>query len=332
MKIIFDLRNVGLGNNGGSSTLVKSGNILHELGHNVYFIDSMKNQHTWTKLKAEHIVVKRENMIPDADIIIATGYKSVGKTVSAPERCGIKSHWIRAWEHWQYTNDQIINRVLNQPTIKFVNSICLQKKLQQYKVKSYIVRPGYDFELIYPLDIRTKNKYIILGGLYRAGVHGQRKRTNWIIETAKVLKDKHNNIKLWLFGSEKNPNINIVDKYLRSPSVDEKNLFYNSVNIWLAPTMSEGLHLPPAEAMMTKCPVVGTSAELSGTQDYLIHNQSGLVSDNNIQSFIDNVELLYKQKKKRNQYGENGYRIVHSIGSRKDNMWGFVELIEKLKS
>jgi len=42
MDIIFDLRNVGLGNNGGSLTLIKSGNTLQEMGHCVCFIDSGK--------------------------------------------------------------------------------------------------------------------------------------------------------------------------------------------------------------------------------------------------------------------------------------------------
>ena len=40
--------------------------------------------------------------------------------------------------------------------------------------------------------------------------------------------------------------------------------------------MSEGLHLPPAEAMMTECAVVGTEAELSGIQDYIIPDETGL--------------------------------------------------------
>ena len=51
MKIIFDLRRVGLGHNGGSLTLIKSGNTLHDMGHEVTFIDSGRNQNKWVHLE-----------------------------------------------------------------------------------------------------------------------------------------------------------------------------------------------------------------------------------------------------------------------------------------
>ena len=73
MRIIFDLRRVGLGDNGGSSTIVNSANTLVDLGHDVVVFDSIKNQHTWTPLKAEHIITGKNRKIPDADFIIATG-------------------------------------------------------------------------------------------------------------------------------------------------------------------------------------------------------------------------------------------------------------------
>ena len=53
MIITFDLRSVGLGNNGGSLTLIKSGNTLQDMGHEIYFIDSGKNKHTWEKLEVD---------------------------------------------------------------------------------------------------------------------------------------------------------------------------------------------------------------------------------------------------------------------------------------
>ena len=167
MRIIFDLRNVGLGNNGGSSTIVNSANTLHRLGQQVYIIDSFPNKHTWTKLEANHILAKQNvDQIPDADFIIATGYKSVSPTIKAPSRCGIKMHWIRGWETWQMPEDEIVKRVLQAKTIKLVNGIGLQNKLKQYKCKSYIVRPGYDIENYKPLGYRENRDEVILGGLY----------------------------------------------------------------------------------------------------------------------------------------------------------------------
>jgi len=330
MKIIFDLRKVGLGDNGGSSTLIKSGNTLVELGHEVFFIDSMRNQHTWTKLNAEHIIIRKEKNIPNADVIIATGYKSVGPTVKAPKRCGKKFHWIRAWETWQMPESRIVKQILASPVIKLVNSICLQKKLKQYNVNSYIVRPGYDFGQIFPKHLRGERDEIIIGGLYREGVHGNRKRTSWLFECARFLKSRHAYLKFWLFGSERKPTSTLFDKYVRSPSIGIKNHFYNNIDIWMAPTMSEGLHLPPAEAMMTECTVVATNAELSGVQDYTIHGETGLISENNLDSFIDSVHTLVKDKKLRMTLGKNARRKILSLGDRQTNMKQMVELFGKL--
>ncbi len=326
MKIIFDLRNVGLGHNGGSLTLIKSGNALHDMGHKVYFIDSGKNQNTWEPLKPEHIIVRKPSQIPDADMIIATGYKSVKPTVQASERCGIKAHWIRAWETWQMPEEQIVKKILKAPTMKLVNSICLHNKLLQYDVASYIVRPGYDFEHLYPRSIRQFNPTPIIGGLYREGVHGQRKRTQWLFETVRTLRDQGVNVKFWLMGSEKAPTY--VDRYLRQPTMEQKNDFYNYVDIWMAPTMSEGLHLPPAEAGMTACPCVATNAPLSGTQDYVIHQRTGYVSKNNLKSFIDAVDMMIHNPNIRRKYGQNMLARLSEIGDRKKNMQKIIDIIE----
>lgn len=331
MKIIFDLRNVGLGNNGGSLTLIKSGNTLVEMGHDIYFVDSARNKHTWTKLLAEHIIYRNNQSLPDADFIIATGYKSVGPTVIAPGRCGRKAHWIRAWEHWQMDDKKIIEKVLKAPTIKLVNSICLKDKLKKYGFDSYIIRPGYDFGEIFPKEIRSKTSEIVVGGLYREGVHGTRKRTFWLFETARKLKSIRKDLKFWMFGSESKPNGFLCDKYIQSPDVATKNDFYNNIDIWMAPTMSEGLHLPPAEAMMTECPVVATNAELSGTQDYVIDGETGLVSENTLFDFIDCVFKLVDDDSLRTTLGKNARLKILSLGDRKTNMKKMIDLfMEKI--
>lgn len=329
MRIIFDLRNVGLGNNGGSLTLIKSGNTLLEMGHEVYFVDSVRNQHTWNPLKAKHMVVKREEKLPDADIIMATGYKSVTPTVRAPKRCGIKAHWFRAWETWQMPEDRIVGEILKAPTIKFVNSICLQNKLKKHGTSSRILRPGYDFSELYPLP-RTKAReevgVIVLGGLYTEGKHVPIKRPDWIFAVSERLKKKYGNAKLFMFGEPKKIRYGGVDVYYSNPSIEEKNKFYNQIDIWLAPASQEGLHMPPAEAMMTECPVVATDAEMSGTQDYMLHGVTGYVAQNNLGSFISFAEDLYKHSARKDM-GINARKMIEELGSRKENMQKLVDFV-----
>lgn len=328
MKIIFDLRNTGLGNQGGSATLVNCANTLFQLGHGVYVVDSMKNQHTWTPLLARHLIIKKSYQLPSADVIIATGYKSVKATVNAPTDCGEKFHYIRAWETWQMPEQAIVKNILQQPTIKIVNSIGLQKKLKSYNIDSKIIRPGYDFGDFYPEIKKTSPPIsIILGGVYRTGKFAYIKRTDWILKAATRIKKKRKDVELWMFGTEPNPKHSVIDKYFRSPSKEDKQYFYNMVDIFLAPTKQEGLHIPPAEAMLTECSVVGTNAELSGMQDYLIHEQTGLVSDNNFQSFSINVERLVINKNLRRKLGISGRLKILDIGDRETNMKKMVEFL-----
>ncbi|MHA1232629.1 MAG: glycosyltransferase family 4 protein [Candidatus Helarchaeota archaeon] len=329
MRIIFDLRNVGLGNNGGSLTLVKSSNTLVDLGHEVYVVDSVRNQHTWNKLKAKHMIVKDYKKLPDADIIIATGYKSVYPTIKAPERCGIKAHWIRGWETWQMPEDRIVTEILKAPTMKLVNSLCLESKLNKYGISSRILRPGYDLDEIYPLD-DIESDHIILGGLYTEGKHVPIKRPDWIYSTFNYLQRKYGNIKLWMFGASKVARRNEIQVYISNPTSNEKLMFYNAVHIWLAPASQEGLHMPPAEAMMAECPVIATDAEMSGTQDYMEHKGNGYVAKNNLDSFIKYTEKLYRNPSTRKEMGKRARKKIEEIGSRETNMKKFVNFISEI--
>jgi glycosyltransferase involved in cell wall biosynthesis len=316
--------NVGLGNNGGSLTIIKSANELYKLGHDVFIIDTMKNKCSWESLLTPHIICKNNSDIPNADIIIATGFKSWKHTINLNYNHGKKYVWVRGWEIWNSSESNIINILSNNNIIKIVNSICLQNKLKTFNINSTIIRPGNDLNIYYPMNLRDK-KNIIIGGLYHT--KHKTKRSNWILKTIQKLKKKYNNIKLYMIGSNKNPNIQIIDKYISQPNNKEKNIFFNNIDIWLAPSNLEGLHIIPQEAMLTECPVITTNALMSGTQDYIDHNINGYISENNINSFINFVDKLYNEKNKRIKFGKNARNKIISLGDRKYNMKKLVDFL-----
>lgn len=332
MKILFDTHGCPLGNNGGSSTIVKSANTLVDMGHDVIIIANAPNQHEWTPLKAKYKICHDTEKVLGADVVIATGFVTAKHVSSLPEKCGKKFHWMRAWETWQIGDDMDIkNRVLEMPTTKLVNSGQLMVKLQSLGYSSKIVRPGYDYNDLFFTEDRSTNQNIIIGGLYRAGFHGTRKRTDWVFKTVNALRKKRYKISLWMFGTDivKGGNGVGIDKYFLKPPPKSKNFFYNKVGIWLAPTKSEGLHMPAAEAMLTECPVVGTEAPLSGMSDYLRHEKTGLVSNNDIESFIANTERLLKDKELRLKLGKAGRVRILEMGDRKQNMERLVKILEE---
>lgn len=331
MKILFDTHGCPLGNNGGSSTIVKSANTLVDLGHEVTIIANAPNQHEWTPLKADYKICHDTEKVPGADAVIATGFVTAKHVSSLPKKCGKKFHWMRAWETWQIGDDMDIkNRVLEMPTTKLVNSGQLMAKLQSLGYPSKIVRPGYDYSDLFFTEDRSTNQNIIIGGLYRDGFHGTRKRTDWVFKTVNALRKKGYKISLWMFGTDivKNGNGVGIDKYFLKPPPETKNFFYNKVDIWLAPTKSEGLHMPAAEAMLTECPVVGTQAPLSGMSDYLWHEKTGLVAKDSLDFFISNAERLLKDKDLRLKLGKAGRVRILEMGDRKHNMSRLVRVLE----
>lgn len=327
MRIIFNLLNCGLANNGGSDTIVRSANTLVDLGHRVTIVDNINCSYTWGAIKAEHRNVRNPADIPDADAVISTGFKTVVESLSFPAQCGKRFHWIRGWETWTYPEPYIVNTILRYPVTRMVNGIQLQKKLAGYGVASHLVRSGYDFGQFSCLNARNGSDQVILGGLYNTGKKRSGKRMDWIFEAAKRLKQELN-ITLWMFGIDKKLKSESTAAYFQEPSLQTKNQIYNQVDIWLAPTVLEGLHKPPAEAMLTECPVVGTEAELSGMSDYLVHNKTGLVADNNLESFVEQVRLLVADKELRRRLGKQARQAVLALGDRKTNMQKMIEVLE----
>lgn len=330
MKIVFNLYNCGLGNNGGSLTIVRSANKLQELGHDVIVIDSGKNMHTWTPINFEHNILKSIYDCPKADVIIATGFKTVRTSLALQTKFEKVFHWIRGWEVWQMSEKDIVHNILAKPTIKIVNSSCLKRKLQSFGFSSEIIRPGNDLDIYFDKKIRSSES-IVIGCLSHFGKHRKTKRTDWCIESAKYLKETQKcNIKFFMFGNEPSPKLPFLDNYLQQPTLQQKNLFFNNIHFWLAPTSLEGLHIPPQESMLTGCVVLGTNADMSGNEDYLEDKRTGFVSDNTYESFLLYLTEIIKMKVDYlKKISDNAKEKIRNLGDRKDNMKKLIKVISR---
>jgi len=324
VKIIFNLFQVGLNNNGGSHTLINSANTLSDLGNEVIIVDSSKNFYTWNELKCKHLIVKDINEFPNADIIIATGMRSMEST----EKCKIKNKfvYVRGWETWVYPEKNLVDLLKQSSCKKIVNSSCLQNKLTSFSIPSYKCFPGYDLDEFYPNNKRNNDK-IVLGGLFNYGNKRKTKRTEWILKAYNDLKKEYE-ISLNLFGIEDKLQKSDVN-FTYNPTKEKKNNIYNNINLWLATSDLEGLHITPAEAMLTECCIIGTNAEMSGTQDYLFNNSTGIVTNNDYNSFLNGIKEILFDFEKQNILGKNARNKILEIGDRKKNMKKFLQIIEE---
>ena len=278
MKVTFNLQGTGAANNGGTATLFHTANVLHKLGHKVFVVSDKLNYFTWFDLKGPEYIKCGTPEYPDADILLATGVSSIKHVLRAKDSKGVKHWWVRAHETWIADENYIFGCYKNRSLNIMVNSLCLQMFLKKKMGKTFpIVRPGTDVDFFKEVKPRKwiDKKSWVLGALYN---EKPRKRFKWVPEIYMGLKELGVKCRLHLFGDSERPK-KIVEhsKYLQQPSPEDLLKFYNGVDLWLAPTKSEGLHMPPQEAMLCGAVLFGANETLSGMVDYLDDNKTGIV-------------------------------------------------------
>lgn len=305
MRIIFNLHKVGLGNNGGSRTLIKSAETLASLGEEVIIASNIPNKYTWEKIKS-NVKFIRSGTIPKGDVIIASGIGSVRSTVSSNFKK--KFYFIRGFETWAAKKEVLFKSYKSLRCI--VNSGWMQDMLLNRGVKSHLVFNGLDFDDFY--DMRGDRKHP-LGCLFHK--KHKTKNYNFVRESANI-----GGIPLLS-----------LNKDIKGSTPKELNKWYNSIKVWVASSQLEGLHNPPMEASLSGCGLVSTDHPRSGTTDYVVPNETALVyahgdtgqAASQIQRMIEDKELRCRLNKNMKELLKN------KIGTREKNMAKFLEILKK---
>jgi len=334
MKVTFNLQSAGPANNGGTATLFNSANILYQMGHEVQIVSEVDNEFTWFPLDGP-VYIKTKGFTsdyPDARVIVATGAHTVQHVLNAPASKGSKFWWVRAHETWSMDEDALIAHYRNPYIELLVNSICLKNFIKNKVGRDVeVTRPGMDlndFHLFEERDYNwSKETKVILGGLYN---NKPRKRFDWVIEIFEACKTRGLNVKLHLYGTYDEPTNTGHALYLKNPTQSDLNDFYNDIDIWIAPTKSEGLHMPPQEAMLCKCLLIGAKEPLSGMADYLLNNVTGFTMDywSEAVDLIESLVVLNNPSQIK-EVTECGRASILLMGDRRINMERLVEVLNK---
>ena len=250
MKIVFNLHGVGLGNNGGSRTLIRCGETLARLGHHIVFFSDTVNKYTWHTPVGVSFV--RDSIQPSCDVAVATGFKSVGCVLRS--KALKKFYYIRGFESWVTNTKNLLKSYRSLRCV--VNSKWLKQFLTKHKIHCDLVYPGLDFEWF--SDEESINRPYAIGAIY-SKKHGT-KRHQDAVRVSKMLNRK-------LVMLNKN--------FKGSPQILKQD--YNQIKVWFAPTELEGLHNPPMEAGLCGCVLVCTDHPRSGMADYARHEDTALV-------------------------------------------------------
>jgi len=299
MRIVFNVLKVGLGNNGGSKTLIRCAETLKELGTDV-LIASQSNKYTWGKIKVPIV-----SALPKTDVIVATGFGSVKSTVqsSSPK----KFYYIRGFETWQASEKQLLSSFRSLKCI--VNSEWLVQYFREKKLHCDLVYPGLDFDL-YPQKVPIIGRDNVIGGLFHE--KHQTKRHVDVIEIASRLECK----------------CILLNRDIKNPIPEHLADFYNSVKVWVAPSELEGLHNCPMEASLCGCGVVATDHARGGTRDYTISDENCLkYKSRDLEQATEQTRRLLEDDELRGDLQHKMSELLHNkIGDRKKNMTKMMEI------
>jgi len=293
MRIIFDLYGVGLGNNGGSRTLVRCGETLATLGHCVIMFGP--NKYSWHKPHGIKFVTSGD--MPNADVIIATGYRSVPSVVHSS--ISRKFYFIRGFETWVTSRKNLIKSYKSLQCI--VNSSWLSLFLKKHDIPCHLVYPGLDFDWFFDEKMPREP---ILGALFH-----NRHKTKRHCDAISVSK-------------ETGYKLIMLNKTISHASPSDTRSFYNNVMVWISPSELEGFHNPPAESVLCGCALVATDHKRGGVNDYAIDGETALIyPSRDIRAASQCVKRLVGDMKLRIKLTRNCQELLRTkIGTRKSNM------------
>lgn len=291
MRIVFNLQSVGLGNNGGSRTLIKCAETLQNLGHEVHLWCSANN-YKWSKIK-----VPITPKMPPCDAIVATGYRSVGSTAQAKVKN--KFYYIRGFELWQASEAKLIQsyKALNC----IVNSEWLLRYMKSKGIPATLVYPGIDDDLF---GFDNEEREPVLGGLF-----SNRHATKRHIDVIEV-------------GKRVGCQVLLLNRDIKNPSPGELRKFYNGIKVWMSPSELEGLHNCPLEAGLCGAGLVVTDHKQGGVSDYAIDGETACVyPSRNLDLAVEKARQMLEDSELAHELNRNLRSLLKTkIGNREHNM------------
>lgn len=293
MNILFNASVCGLGNNGGTKTIIRCAETLQAMGHNV-IIWAEVNKYNWHKTEIK--ILKHGNYFSyiDIEILVSSWELPLRNTINLHN----KTYWYcRGWETWVHGEECLINqsKLFVEKGGKIIcNSSWLVNKFASYDISAELCFAGLDLDFWNDEEILTKKSDRIGGMIYdRHKTKNSdliRKYCNYILS----IKSGYNDIKLMTF--------------------------YKNCDIWLSPTELEGFHNVAAEANLCGCLVVCNRLDSNGMGDYATEETAMRYTGyDELLACLENPDFS-KTKKMQTVLREK-------IGNREKNMQRFIELI-----
>jgi glycosyltransferase involved in cell wall biosynthesis len=303
MRVTFVLPCTGL--SGGSRVLAIYAERLHRRGHEVTVVlDPPPRRTLFWKLKSlvggrgwpskpepsffdglavpQHVLESArpvvDDDVPDADIVVATYWKTAPGVAALSSRKGAKAILLQGYETSPGQWDPAIDAVWRLPLHKIVVSKWLVDLARDRfgDLNVHYVPNSVDIELFHA-PARSKQAMPTVGILY-SSVH--LKGVDVSLAALEQVKGQIGNLRVVAFGAERvSARLPLPDwaEFHYRPPQNELRRLYSQCDVWLCGSRQEGFYLPMLEAMACRCPVVST--RIGGPADTVEEGSNGFLVD-----------------------------------------------------
>lgn len=325
-------------------TLVKKGKGFHPV---VGVINNKTNPHTEIADEAEKsglstvifpcngqfdlkLVLQIRKFIKDhkIDLIHSHGYKSnlFGLLASCPNvpRIATNHNWLKS--HWKLR----IYCLFDSIWIRFFNRIVavsdgIFKEMIKYRIskpKITIIDNGIDLDRFnnLPCSGILKKEFHFSGSLKiigTVGALGEEKGHEFLLKAGKKILKNHNNLKFLIVGE--GPLKKDLKRMIHAFGLEDNVILtgyrndipniLSLIDIFVLPSVKEGLPMVLLEAMASKKPVIAT--RVGAIPKVVRHNETGLlIEPGNVEDLRRKLSILIDDPVKAEQLGQTGYRRV----------------------
>lgn len=247
--------------------------------------------------------------IPEGDAVIATAWQTSEWVAQYPCSKGKKNYLIQGLETWRGMDKRAL-ATWRLPLRKFVIAQYLMKVGRELGVRVEYQPNGLDFRrfsLLNPPNARNPTTVMML--YHKSEFKGCDDGLNALFIVHKSVPE----LRVTLFGTPAKPsNLPSWTEYYQLPEQTLLPALYNRNAIFLAPSLTEGWALPPAEAMMCGAAVVAT--DIGGHQDYGFHEKTALLAPvKSPELLAANILRLIRDNTLRAEIAMAGNRFIQSF-------------------
>lgn len=209
---------------------------------------------------------------PDADVVIATAWKTAEWVARYPASKGRKLYFVQGYEDWDGGAARV-DATWRLPMQKIVIARWLQHKAERMGESAVYVPNALDQDQFYVETAPHLRVPYRVAMLYHTSAW---KGADEGLRALYALKVEVPELEVELFGVPRRPaELPPWIKYHQDPPQAELRAIYNRAAVFLAPSRTEGWGLPALEAMACGAAVVATDNE--GHREFAVDRQTALL-------------------------------------------------------